>query len=169
MREKTQIEIQIEKRVARIEKMRRLTGNFAVVFVCLFFFVTLTHRAALDTADDFVSRNTGVSDTEAELSMPFLAEKPPVGAGWLLKRAHLRWLCREEIRLNALRDGINFDNERAMKEYIAELRAFNAVAQNCFCEVADLKAAQADIEPFRPAIEDAAHKEALANGWGQWR
>ena len=169
MRERTQLEIEADKRRIRAERMRRLLGNFAVVFVCVFFFVTLTHRAALDAADNFSARNKSAAGIEADYDIPLPVEKPPKGGGWLLNRANLRWLRCEEIRLEAMRSVVNFDNERAIKEYIAETWAFNAVAKNCFCEIADLKAAWADVEPFRATIEETAHFEAQTNGWDSWR
>ena len=169
MRGITPAEIAAQERIERIELQRRIVGNFALAFVCLFFFVTLTHTAALDAADIFVARNAKLSETAADFDMPLPAEKPPEGEGWLLNRSHLRWLCRESIRMEALKSGINYDNERAVKEYFAELQKFNSVAQNCFCEAADLKAAHRDVEPFREIIEEAARLEAEANGWGKWR
>ena len=143
--------------------------NFAVLFAFAFFFLTLTHTAALNAVDAYRSSQKSEAQIVADYDMPFMVERPPDGMGWLLTRAHLRWLVREEIRLNAMRDGLNFDNERALKEYIAMLAEFNAVARNCCCEIVDFKAAKADIEPYRGKIEELARLEAEANGWNKWQ
>ena len=65
----------------------------------------------------------------------------------------------------AMRDLINHDNDKAMREYFDMLEEFNASAQNCFCEKTDYRAAKTDVEPFREKIEAFAAMEVEASGW----
>ena len=168
MRLRTDSELTEDRAQKRRLRRQRIAVNFVTLLAAVFFFVTLTHSAALDAADDFASSGKTAEQISADFDIPFAVEHPPKGSGWLLNRAHLRWLIREEIRLNAMRDSINFENERAIKEYMEQLDEFNAVAARCFCEHGDFRAATRDIEPYREKIVEAAHLEAEANGWHKW-
>ena len=119
----------------------------------------------LDSADDFFSRQKSPDEISADYDMPFAVEEPPAGEGFLLRRSHVRWLVREEIRLSAMRPHINHDNPKAMKAYYELLEEFNAVAKNCSSERVDIEAAKADIEPYREEIEKMAALEVEVNGW----
>ena len=139
--------------------------NFVVVGVFLCFFVTMTRPLSLNLADDFFTSCKSQEARSADYDMPFVVERPPDGAGWLLRRSHLRWIIREEIRLTSMMPLINHENDRAMKEYIELLNDYNSVAKNAYCEITDMRAARIDIEPFREQISSAAAMEVEVNGW----
>ena len=168
MRIKTSGELSEEARRLKTQMWLRRAGYFAFSLLFTFVFIVVTRSAALNIADDMATDGKSAEQVMADNDMPFMVTRPPDGGGWLLTRANLRWLVREEIRLEAMRSVVNFENDRALKEYIAMLREFNAIAENCSCEAEDWRAARADIERFRAVIEENARLEAEVNGWDKW-
>ena len=139
----------------------RRAFTFLTSTVFLFFFVVVVRPFCLDYVDELWRE----SKKDPVYGLPFAVEAPPAGEGWFLRRSQLRYLLIEEIRLGAMRDLINHDNDKAMREYFDMLEEFNASAQNCFCEKTDYRAAKTDVEPFRERIEAFAAMEVEASGW----
>lgn len=135
-------------------------------------FSLLTRPVALDIAEmresgkESVERNAE-KDNEEENIFPFEITKPPDGVDRRLTRAEMRWIFKEELRLNAMKRVINEGNERAHRAYSAMVQDFNIRGANFKYELHDKTRAKEDIEIYREEIVKNAMEEARAYGWGQ--
>ncbi len=147
--------------------IRFMQNNIFLIFATLIF-ALVTRPFALDVAE-FQGYNADVitENTEEEKDFPFLIIKPQEGLDRCLTRAEMRWIFKEEMRLNAMKKVIGENNERAHKAYSAMVQDFNVRGANFKYELRDKTSAKEDIEPYREEIEQNAVKEARSYGWGQ--
>lgn len=117
--------------------------------------------------DTLVVSDTPEEIAEEENPFPFEMKKPPEGVDRKLTRAEMRWIFKEEIRLNAMKRIINDGNERAHRAYSAMVRDFNVRGANFKYELRDKTCAENDVEVFREEIVENAIDEAKSYGWGQ--
>ncbi|MDR1741246.1 MAG: hypothetical protein LBR38_05290 [Synergistaceae bacterium] len=116
--------------------------------------VTTSFRDALDKAlpdPDFKVPNE-----------MFEYDKPPVGKDNLLTLSQIRWVLREEIRINAMR-GVVTSNS-AISKFNRMVDDFNVRAGSFRYYERDMNAAKRDVELRRAEFEAAAVREAM-----QWR
>lgn len=157
---------------------KRCVINFIRTNVMFLFSVLLlslvTRPLALDivekqniNAEVMTSDDTPEEIPKEENPFPFELKKPPEKADRRLTRAEMRWIFKEEIRLNAMKVVINDENARAHKAYSAMVRDFNVRGANFSYELHDKTRAEEDIEAYRDEIAKNAMDEARSYGWGQ--
>lgn len=147
-----------------------LQKKILLILVILLFSV-LTRPVALDIAEirGIDEENVEREEPKAyeENNFPFAVIKPPDGLERRLTRAEMRWIFKEELRLNAMKRVINDGNERAHRAYSAMVQDFNARGANFKYELRDKTKAEEDIEIYKEEIVKNAMEEAKAYGWGQ--
>ena len=148
-----------------------LQKKILFIFVILLFSV-LTRPVALDIAEiqginEEIAIENDLEEVTEENIFPFKVTKPQDGLNRRLTRAEMRWIFKEELRLNAMKRVINDGNERAHRAYSAMAQDFNARGANFKYELRDKIKAEEDIEIYREEIVKNAMEEARAYGWGQ--
>lgn len=153
-----------------------LQTNVMFVFALLIFAVVM-RPFALDIAEmhgisrvneDNSSEDQSFEESQVEENpFPFSVIKPQEGTQRRLTRAEMRWIFKEELRLNAMKRVIDMDNERACKAFSVMVRDFNVRGANFQYEFCDKIRAQEDVNKFKEEIEREAMDEAIEYGWGQ--
>ena len=92
-------------------------------------------------------------------------EMPPAGTTDTLTLAQIRWILREGIRIETMRDIVNPRNESAVAEFNTMVNNYNARVSDIRYVEQDMEHAQREIEAIRSLIVQEAVSEARS--WNQ--
>lgn len=138
-----------------------------VITALLAVFAIIVRPVAMDAADYWNRSEMTDEERLASFGLPFRVSKPPAGASHILNREQLRWIFVQEIRMDAMKECINHDNEFAVRAFMRMVDDYNTRGASYRCEASDLREARQDIEEYQEEIRESAVAEAEAMGWNK--
>ena len=144
-----------QKKYPQPQQPRKKGFSKLLLIVGIVFFIWIFSRDSSESSkqrSSSTSSNTNTSVTAPQQGNRF--EKPPFGDNNTFTVSQLRWILREEIRIEAMRHRAR--SKRAKAEFNIMVTVFNSCAANGYYYERDIGIAKKEVESLRKTIEKDA-------------
>jgi len=129
--------------------------------------IVIIFFAALNSFRQFRRPRPNVAHQNITQTFEIQYDMPPTDTSYMLTIAQIRWILREDIRIEAMRDIINPRNAHAVDKFNSMVNNYNARVAEFRYAVQDMEYAQREIEAMRDQIAwEAAHEARRWNAQG---